>query len=91
MTQGAGLFAAVAGHNLYSAFFSLRTTLTALESSSTTPSIAVMLRLAPGLSVLRRRTKDLRAAMLATYSVVFLMTLVVLAVRSACSYLTFLR
>ncbi|KAJ8292307.1 hypothetical protein OF846_004610 [Rhodotorula toruloides] len=80
---GAGLFAAVAGHNLYSAFFSLRTTLTALESSSTTPSIAVMLRLAPGLSVLRRRTKDLRAAMLATYSVVFLMTLVVLA---TCAY-----
>ncbi|BGP02833.1 Proteophosphoglycan ppg4 [Rhodotorula toruloides ATCC 204091] len=80
---GAGLFAAVAGHNLYSAFFLLRTTLTALESSSTTPSIAAMLRLAPGLSVLRRRTKDLRAAMLATYSVVFLMTLVILA---TCAY-----
>ncbi|BGP34734.1 hypothetical protein JCM10296v2_006556 [Rhodotorula toruloides] len=80
---GAGLFAAVAGRNLYSAFFALRTTLTALESSSTPPSIAVMLRLAPGLLALRRRTKDLRAAMLATYSVVFLMTLVILA---TCAY-----
>lgn len=81
-----GFFAAVAGNNLFSAFASLRATLAGLETSSTAATSAVMLRLAPGLSALRLRTRELRAAMLASYSVVYLMTIVLLAVRLSHSY-----
>ncbi|BGP51007.1 hypothetical protein JCM10450v2_006933 [Rhodotorula kratochvilovae] len=76
----AGLSTAVAGGRVSASFAWIRSTLASLEQAHPSPTVAVMLRISPGVHALRDAAVSLRSTMLATFGVLGAMALAVLAV-----------